>query len=172
MLVQLSKKKIALVGVHAKGATCCEQMNVNERLLHKLNYFGVRNRTLEWIKSFLRGRSQRVQVNGEKSSCADVISGVPQGTVLGPFLFITYINDIVCNLNSKIKLFADDAVMCREIWSSQDEVTFRNDSITDWAKTWQMSLNFDKCNVMSITCLLYTSPSPRDLSTSRMPSSA
>ena len=120
-------------------------------LLHKLHYFGVRNRTLEWIKSFLLGRSQGVQVNGEKSSWADVISGVPQGTVLGPFLFITYINDIVCNLNSKIKLFADDAVMCREIWSSQDEVTFRNDSITDWAKTWQMSLNFDKCNVMSIT---------------------
>ena len=73
--------------------------------------------------------------------------------MLGPFLFITYINDIVCNLNSKIKLFADDAVMYREIWSSQDEVTFQNDidSITDWAKTWQMSLNFDKCNVMSIT---------------------
>ena len=125
----------------------------HQRLLHKLHYFGVRNRTLEWIKSFLLGRSQRVQVNGEKSGWADVISGVPQGTVLGPFLFITYINDIVCNLNSKIKLFADDAVMYREIWSSQDEVTFQNDidSITDWAKTWQMSLNFDKCNVMSIT---------------------
>ena len=125
----------------------------HQRLLHKLHYFGLRNRTLEWIKSFLLGRSQRVQVNAEKSSWADVISGVPQGEVLGPFLFITYINDIVCNLNSKIKLFADDAVMYREIWSSQDEVTFPNDidSITDWAKTWQMSLNFDKCNVMSIT---------------------
>ena len=110
---------------------------------------------MEWIKSFLLGRSQRLQVNAEKSGWADVISGVPQGTVLGPFLFITYINDIVCNLylNSKIKLFADDAVMYREIWSSQVEVTFQNDidSITDWAKTWQMSLNFDKCNVMSIT---------------------
>ena len=125
----------------------------HQRLLHKLHYFGVRNRPLEWIKSFLLGRSQRVQVNGEKSGWADVISGVPQGTVLGPFLFITYINDIVCNLNSKIKLYADDAVMYREIWSSQDEATFQNDidSITDWAKTWQMSLNFVKCNVMSIT---------------------
>ena len=73
--------------------------------------------------------------------------------MLGPFLFITNINDIVCNLNSKIKLSADDAVMYREIWSSQDEVTFQNDidSITDWAKTWQMSLNLDKCDVMSIT---------------------
>ena len=107
------------------------------------------------MKSFLLGHSQPVQVNGEKSGWADVISGVPQGTVLGPFLFITCINGIVCNLNSKIKLFADDAVMHREIQSSQDEVIFQNDidSITDWAKTWQMSLNFDKCNVMSITTI-------------------
>ena len=112
------------------------------------------NKTLEWIKSFLLGRSQRVQVNGAKSGWADIFtSGVPQGTVLGPFLFITYINDIVCNLNCKIKLFADDAVMYPEILSSQDEVIFQNDinSITAWAKTWQMSLNFDKCNVLSIT---------------------
>ena len=109
------------------------------------NNYGVRNKTLEWIKSFLLGRSQGVQVNGAKSGWADVTSGVPQGTVLGPFLFITYINDLVCNLNSKIKLFADDAVMYREILSSQDEVIFQNDidSITGWAKTWQMSLNFD-----------------------------
>lgn len=93
---------------------------------------------MEWIKSILLGRSQRVQVNGAKSGWADITSGVPQGTVLGPFLFITYINDIVCNLNSKIKLFADDAVMYCEILSSQDEVIFQNDidSITDWAKTW------------------------------------
>ena len=61
----------------------------------------------------------------------------------------TYVNDIVCNLNSKIKLFADDTVMYREILSSQDELIFEN--ITDWAKTGQMSLNFDKCDVMSIT---------------------
>ena len=125
----------------------------HQRLLHKLHYYGIRNKTLEWIKSFLLGRSQRVQVNGAKSDWADVTSGVPQGSVLGPFLFITYINDIVCHLNCKIKLFADDAVMYREILSSQDEAIFQNDIdfITDWANSWQMSLNLDKCNVMSIT---------------------
>ena len=84
----------------------------------------MRNKSLEWIKSFLLGRSQRVQVNGAKPDWADVTSGVPQGTVLGSFLFITDINDIGCNLNSKIKLFADDAVMYRDVQSSQDEGIF------------------------------------------------
>ena len=62
--------------------------------------------------------------------------------MLEPFLFITYINDIVCNLNSKIQVFADDAVMYREILSSQDEVIFQNDihSVSDWAKPWKMRL--------------------------------
>ena len=91
----------------------------HQKLMHKLHYYDIRNKALEWIKSFLLGRSQRVQVNGKKSDWADVTSGVPQGTALGPFLFITYINDIVCNFNSKIKLFADDAVMYREILSSR-----------------------------------------------------
>lgn len=62
--------------------------------------------------------------------------------MLDPYLFITYINDIVCYLNSKIHLFADDAVMYHETLSSQDEVIFQNDihSVSDWAKTWQMRL--------------------------------
>ena len=96
----------------------------HQRLLYKLHFYGIRNKTLYWIKSFLLGRSQRVQVNGAKSNWADVTSGVPQGTVLGPFLFILYINDIVDNLDSRIKLFADDAVMYREILSLQDEAIF------------------------------------------------
>lgn len=105
----------------------------HQGLLHKLHYYCIRNKTPEWIKSFLLGRSQRIHVNGAKSDWVDVTSGVPQGTVLGPFLFVTYLNGIACNQNSKIKLFTDDAVMYRDILSSQDEVIL------------------DKCNVVSIT---------------------
>ena len=110
-------------------------------LLHKLHYYCIRNKTLEWIKSFLLGRSQRVHVNGAKSDWVDVTSGVPQVTVLGPLLFITYLNDIACNQNSKIKLFTDDAVMYRDILSSQDEVIFQ--------MTLTLSLTLDKCNTRS-----------------------
>ena len=86
----------------------------HQRLVHKLHYFGVRNRTLEWIKSFLLGRCQRLQVNGEKSGWADVISSVPQGTVLGPFLFITYVNDIVDpTQNRPLAILGDWIMGCR-----------------------------------------------------------
>ena len=115
----------------------------HQGLLHKLHYYCIRNKTLEWIKSCLLGSSQRVHVNGAKSDWVDVTSVVSQGTVLGPFLFITHLNDIACNQNSKIKLFTDDAVMYRDIMSSQDEVIFQ--------MTLTVSLILDKCNVMSIT---------------------
>ena len=80
-----------------------------QRLLLKLNYYGITGNSLFWSKNVLLYRTQCVQVSGTSSSWISVTSGVPQGTVLGPLLFLIYINDIVHNLNSKIKLFADDA---------------------------------------------------------------
>ena len=90
---------------------------------------------------FMLNRSQCVQ-----------ISGVPQGTVLGPLLFLVYINDITCQINSKIKLFADDAVMYSEITTQNDISSFQTDinQISTWCNTWQMDLNLTKCNIMTI----------------------
>ena len=80
----------------------------HERLLQKVSAFGIRGSVLLWIRNFLTGRRQYVSINGESSSWKDVLSGVPQGSVLGPILFILYINDLPEIVSSTVKIFADD----------------------------------------------------------------
>ena len=84
----------------------------HHRLLHKLNYYGVRESTLCWIESFLSQRKQSVLLDGTQSTEADVLSRVPQGTVLGPLLFLAFINDLPESTNhSDAGLFADDCLL-------------------------------------------------------------
>ena len=85
-------------------------------------------------------------VDGKTSDTAEVMSGVPQGTVLGPMLFLMYINDIAENINSNIRLFADDCVVYRQIDSPQDHVILQKDlnKLVDWSNIWQMKFNVDK----------------------------
>ena len=90
-------------------------------ILHKLDHYGVRGEALTWIQSFLGRRKQRVVLDGTTSSQADVISGVPQGTVLGPLLFLAFINDLPECTTSETRLFADDALPFRPIRSEKDE---------------------------------------------------
>ena len=87
----------------------------HNRLLNKLDRYGIRNKTHTWISNFLKYRKQRVVIGGEHSTWTQVMSGVPQGTVLGPLLFLTYINDLPNHIHSSIRLFADDCVLYREI---------------------------------------------------------
>ena len=125
----------------------------HSRLLHKLDYYGVRGSTLSWIKSFLSGRRQRVVVNGSQSEWCDVTSGVPQGSVLGPSLFLVFINDIIDDVSSPIRLFADDSIIYRNINSAADHQILQSDvfKLFDWSTRWQMSFNVQKCYVISIT---------------------
>ena len=85
------------------------------RLSAKLNHYGIRDQTLDWIRSFLDNRTRAVSVNGTHSSWGKVSSGVPQGSVLGPALFLLYINDIQDHIQSTMRLFADDSIVYREI---------------------------------------------------------
>jgi len=85
------------------------------RLFSKLSQYGICGTVQDWLHSFLSDRYQRVVVNGAQSSWLPVLSGVPQGTVLGPLLFLIYINDIVLGIDSEICFFADDCILYREI---------------------------------------------------------
>ena len=87
----------------------------HSRLLYKLDYYGIRGNILHWLKSFLYDRTQQVVVDGSKSSIRKVTSGIPQGSVLGPLLFLIYINDIAINIKSEIRLFTDDILLCKVI---------------------------------------------------------
>ena len=99
----------------------------HELLKSKLFSYGIGGKTLEWINAFLCFRQQRVVVNGVKSDWAPVVSGVPQGTVLGPLLFSLYINDIPVGIDSQIRLFADDCVCYREIKTVEDTLKLQKD---------------------------------------------
>ena len=125
----------------------------HQRLLSKLNSCGINRQTISWINSFLQHRRQRVVIEGQHSSWVDVISGVPQGTVLGPLLFLIYINDISTVVNSEIRLFADDCILYRQIQSSTDVNILQEDinSLLRWANKWQMKFNVSKCCILPIT---------------------
>ena len=125
----------------------------HRRLLAKIESYGIRGTTLSWIKSFLSDRLQRVVINGSQSPWSPVISGVPQGTVLGPLLFLLYINDITAGIRSDIRLFADDCILYRTIHSSSDVDILQDDinKLLLWSRTWQMSFNSKKCHILSIS---------------------
>lgn len=92
----------------------------HQRLLSKLHRYGISGKLDGWIKSFLMGRKQRVHIKGVYSEWVDVLSGVPQGSVLGPILFVIFINDMPNNIKSNISLFADDTKIFR-ILKTQEE---------------------------------------------------
>ena len=109
-------------------------------LVHKLDHYGIRGKTNTWIQNFLSDRSQAVVVDGEKSSYIDVDSGVRQGSVLGPSLFLFYINDMPCGLKSTVRLFVDDTIAYLAVTSEADSVDLQSD------------LNkLDECNVLTIS---------------------
>ena len=125
----------------------------HQRLLMKLEHYGIRGSLQEWFKSFLTDRSQVVVCDGVTSTPVRVTSGVPQSTVLGPVLFLLYINGLANELKSTVRLFADDALMYCLIESELDSDSLQGNlcKLDDWQDRWQMEFNPNKCKVMCIT---------------------
>ena len=122
----------------------------HKRLLMKLAAHGIAGNVLKWIEDWLSNRKQRVVLNGCFSEWRDVISGVPQGSVLGPLLFIIYINDIDDCVAGKILKFADDTKIYHTVYSDEDVSDLQSDlcNLVEWSNEWQMLFNADKCKVM------------------------
>ena len=103
-------------------------------LISKLKSYGISDPLIEWINNFLSGRKQRVVIDGHESNWLEVTSGVPQGSILGPLMFLVYINDLPSSVTSNVDLFADDSVIHRQISTSNDCVLFQENlnQVGDW----------------------------------------
>ena len=124
----------------------------HRRLLGKLESYGIRSKTKRWIASFLGDTRQRVMVNGTASEWRPVTSGIPQGSVLGPGLFVAYINDLPKNVTSGVRLFADDTKISRQIRKENDAREVQDDlhSLQGWSDMWLLKCHPQKCKFMSI----------------------
>lgn len=126
----------------------------HRHLLYKLNHFGITGNTLNWISAFLSDRTQTVVLDGRSSNTVPVTSGVPQGTVLGPVLFLVYINDLPDYLtHSKLRLFADDSILYMPVKCQSDCLKLQADldAASKWEEDWLMAFHPDKCTVLSVT---------------------
>lgn len=122
-------------------------------LLHKLNAIGIRGNLLQWFRDYLNDRTQCVVIKGEKSIMQPVKAGVPQGSVLGPLLFLVYINDIVENIESVIKLFADDTSTSLSMKNPDMRKNILNsdlNKINKWACSWKVKFNEKKTELINI----------------------
>ena len=124
-------------------------------LLSKLHGYGINPTLVTWAESFLLGRTQSVIVDGTESSPLPVLSGVPQGTVLGPLFFLVYINDITKNISpgTTVRLFADDTSVYRRINSEADAIELQNDLdiLQEWEVANKMEFHPGKCQLLRVT---------------------
>ena len=125
----------------------------HKKLSQKLHHYGIVGKTHSWINAFLTNRTQKVVVNGDSSSSVLVASGVPQGSVLGPSLFLFYINNMPDNIKSTVRLFADDTIIYIALKPNTNNSILQEDldKLASWEKNWKMEFHPQKCQVIHIT---------------------
>ncbi|XP_076041896.1 uncharacterized protein LOC143025774 [Oratosquilla oratoria] len=118
----------------------------------KLKGVGIEGDIRKWIQAFLENRRQRVAIRGVYSTWLDVWSGVPQGSLLGPVLFLIFINDLFDDIQSSGKLFADDAKIYRRVNSHDNKIVLQEDlcRLQEWSAKWLLKFNMEKCKVMHV----------------------
>ena len=131
----------------------CFDSVCHNKLLYKLSKYGFAGSAYKWIESFLTNRVQQVKVNNSLSEERNVISGVPQGTVLGPLLFLIFSADISSVVQySKLSMYADDTKLYKKINNFLDCMLFQIDlnNVCQWATKWQLCLNPSKTKFICI----------------------
>ena len=124
----------------------------HKHLISKLASYGISQQIIDWTRNFLSDRQQKVIVNGKASKIHKVTSGIPQGSVLGPLLFVLYINDMPELVTSHVYLFADDTKIFRTITSVNGQIQLQQDinTLIEWSNTWLLKFHPEKCKHMSI----------------------
>ena len=124
----------------------------HHRLLYKLEHYGIRGKLLNWLQSFLTDRKQRVLLRNGNSSWQHITSGVPQGSILGPLLFLIFVNDLPSFANLTAKLFADDTKLYGPANTINDCEKLQHDlnKFAAWSKLWLLNFNAQKCVVVRL----------------------
>ena len=129
----------------------CFVSGLQKELLFKMWQMGITGPLWSWFQCYLSTHSHYVSIEGENSSSLSVLSGVPQGSILGPLLFLIYINDLPNSIiNTACYLFADDTKFIKSISSFNDHLLFQQDitSVEAWCQKWKLPLNTTKCNAL------------------------
>ena len=126
----------------------------HEGLLHKIRANGIVGNLYLWLEDYLLDRQIRVVINGQEAPWAKINAGVPQGSILGPLLFLIFINDIVTDIESDINLFADDTSLLNiidQLQTTYDTLNRDLDTLANWADRWLVTFNASKTVSLHIT---------------------
>ncbi len=148
----ITKSQLLVVPIHNLCPVRGSHKVPHNRIIVKLQNYKIEGQILNWIKDFLKDRTQRVVTNGQQSDWQKVSSGIPQGSVLGPILFLIYINDFPEMMTCCIQLFADDSKLYTVVNNVQQSEELQKNILQaeKWADLWQMQFNASKCKQLHI----------------------